>query len=42
MSANETVIVAFLCNWCSYGGADMAGNARVKGAAPDLGPYEDF
>jgi len=25
-----------------YPTSDMAGNARVKGAAPDLGPYEDF
>lgn len=23
-------IVAFLCNWCSYAGADMAGTARLK------------
>jgi len=23
-------IVAFLCNWCSYGGADLAGTSRFK------------
>ena len=23
-------IVAFLCNWCSYAGADLAGTTRVK------------
>jgi F420-non-reducing hydrogenase iron-sulfur subunit len=23
-------IIAFLCNWCSYTGADLAGTARVK------------
>ncbi len=23
-------IVGFLCNWCSYGGADAAGTARLK------------
>jgi F420-non-reducing hydrogenase iron-sulfur subunit len=23
-------IVAFLCNWCSYAGADAAGTARMK------------
>ena len=23
-------IVAFLCNWCSYAGADLAGTARMK------------
>jgi F420-non-reducing hydrogenase iron-sulfur subunit len=26
----EPVIVGFLCNWCSYRGADMAGTARMK------------
>ena len=29
MSAdNEPVIIGFLCNWCSYAGADMAGTSR--------------
>ncbi len=23
-------IVAFLCNWCSYAGADLAGTSRIK------------
>jgi F420-non-reducing hydrogenase iron-sulfur subunit len=26
----EPFIVGFLCNWCSYRGADMAGTARIK------------
>ena len=25
----EPVIVAFLCNWCSYAGADLAGSSRL-------------
>jgi F420-non-reducing hydrogenase iron-sulfur subunit len=29
MSA-EPRIVAFLCHWCSYTGADLAGTARIK------------
>jgi coenzyme F420-reducing hydrogenase delta subunit len=24
------VIVAFLCNWCSYAGADLAGVSRLQ------------
>lgn len=29
MSAdNEPLIIGFLCNWCSYAGADMAGTSR--------------
>ena len=28
MSDFEPVVVAFLCNWCSYAGADSAGNDR--------------
>ncbi|HDQ99894.1 MAG TPA: hydrogenase iron-sulfur subunit, partial [candidate division WOR-3 bacterium] len=23
-------IVAFLCNWCSYAGADLAGISRIQ------------
>ena len=23
-------IIAFLCNWCSYAGADLAGTARIQ------------
>lgn len=26
----EPKIVAFVCNWCSYGGADMAGNMKLN------------
>ena len=26
----EPKILAFLCNWCSYTGADLAGTARIK------------
>jgi len=26
----EPRIVGFLCNWCSYSGADLAGTSRVK------------
>lgn len=30
MSDWEPKIVAFLCNWCSYGGADLAGVSRLQ------------
>jgi len=33
----EPVIVGFLCNWCSYRAADLAGTARIK-YAPNLRP----
>ncbi|MBI4403004.1 MAG: hydrogenase iron-sulfur subunit [Deltaproteobacteria bacterium] len=26
----EPTIIAFLCNWCSYTGADLAGTSRMK------------
>lgn len=26
----QPVIVGFLCNWCSYAGADLAGISRYK------------
>ncbi len=26
----EPNVVAFTCNWCSYGGADMAGISRIQ------------
>jgi F420-non-reducing hydrogenase iron-sulfur subunit len=26
----EPKIVAFLCNWCSYAGADLAGTSRIQ------------
>ena len=29
----EPKVVGFLCNWCSYTGADLAGTARIKYAA---------
>ena len=30
MSDWEPRIVAFLCNWCSYGAADLAGVGRME------------
>ncbi len=33
----EPKIVAFLCNWCSYAGADLAGTSRMK-CAPNVVP----
>jgi F420-non-reducing hydrogenase iron-sulfur subunit len=29
-SVFEPKIVAFLCNWCSYAGADLAGTSRIQ------------
>ncbi|MCQ2444655.1 MAG: hydrogenase iron-sulfur subunit, partial [Mailhella sp.] len=29
LAGKELRIVGFLCNWCSYGGADTAGTARA-------------
>jgi F420-non-reducing hydrogenase iron-sulfur subunit len=29
----EPKIVAFLCNWCTYTGADLAGTSRIKSPA---------
>jgi coenzyme F420-reducing hydrogenase delta subunit len=29
MSAFEPRIVAFFCNWCTYGAADLAGVSRL-------------
>jgi F420-non-reducing hydrogenase iron-sulfur subunit len=26
----EPIILGFLCNWCSYAGADLAGTSRMK------------
>jgi coenzyme F420-reducing hydrogenase delta subunit len=26
----EPKLVAFLCNWCSYAGADLAGTSRMQ------------
>ncbi len=33
----EPVIIGFLCNWCSYRAADLAGTARLR-YAPNLRP----
>ncbi len=33
--AFEPIIVSFLCNWCSYTGADLAGTSRIP-YAPNL------
>ena len=33
----EPKIVAFLCNWCAYRGADLAGTSRMK-SAPNVRP----
>jgi F420-non-reducing hydrogenase iron-sulfur subunit len=30
MSEFEPRIIAFLCNWCTYTGADLAGTARIQ------------
>ena len=35
MEKNEPTILAFLCNWCSYAGADLAGTSRIK-YAPNI------
>ncbi len=37
MSRFEPVIIGFLCNWCSYTGADLAGVARLQ-YPPNLRP----
>jgi F420-non-reducing hydrogenase iron-sulfur subunit len=29
----EPKIVAFVCNWCTYAGADLAGTSRIKYAS---------
>jgi F420-non-reducing hydrogenase iron-sulfur subunit len=31
----EPVIIGFLCNWCSYSGADLAGVSRLK-SSPNI------
>ena len=30
MSSYEPKLVGFLCNWCSYTGADLAGTSRIQ------------
>ena len=29
-NSQEPKILAFLCNWCSYAGADLAGTSRIQ------------
>lgn len=29
-SAFEPRIIAFVCNWCTYAGADLTGTSRIK------------
>jgi len=26
----EPIIIGFLCNWCAYAGADLAGTSRIQ------------
>lgn len=33
MKEFEPKIVAFVCNWCTYAGADLTGTSRIKYAA---------
>lgn len=33
MSQFEPKMVAFVCNWCTYAGADLTGTSRIKYAA---------
>ena len=37
MADFEPKIVGFLCNWCAYGGADLAGVSRLQ-YPPNLRP----
>jgi F420-non-reducing hydrogenase iron-sulfur subunit len=30
MAEFEPKIIGFLCNWCAYGGADLAGVSRLQ------------
>ncbi len=30
MESFEPRIIAFMCNWCAYGAADLAGVSRMK------------
>jgi len=30
MSSFEPVVVAYVCNWCTYAGADLTGTSRIK------------
>lgn len=33
MKQYEPKIIAFVCNWCTYAGADLAGTSRIKYAS---------
>jgi len=33
MAEFEPKIIAFVCNWCTYTGADLTGTSRIKYAA---------
>lgn len=33
MQEFEPKIIAFVCNWCTYAGADLAGTSRIKYAS---------
>jgi F420-non-reducing hydrogenase iron-sulfur subunit len=33
MQQYEPKIIAFVCNWCTYAGADLAGTSRIKYAS---------
>jgi F420-non-reducing hydrogenase iron-sulfur subunit len=33
MNEFEPKVVAFVCNWCTYAGADLAGTSRIKYAS---------
>jgi coenzyme F420-reducing hydrogenase delta subunit len=35
MTAFEPTIIAFVCNWCTYTGADLAGTSRLQ-MAPNV------
>jgi F420-non-reducing hydrogenase iron-sulfur subunit len=35
MSDFEPKIIAFVCNWCTYAGADLTGTSRIK-YSPDV------
>ncbi len=35
----EPRIIGFLCNWCSYRAADLAGTARIKHETARLYPH---
>ena len=37
VSSFEPIIIGFLCNWCSYRAADLAGTARLR-YAPNMRP----